>query len=78
MSGAGVANASYGVPDLGMTSMAALRVYTAIREDGSQRSVVDTMQSREDLYDLIGYEGYASSLDELFATKPHGDSGTGD
>ena len=56
---------------------AALRVYTAIREEGTQRSVVDTMQSREELYDLIGYEGYESSLDELYATKPVSDAGNG-
>ena len=59
-------------------SLAALRVYTTIREEGTQRSVVETMQSREELYDLIGYESYESSLDELFATKADSDAGNGE
>ena len=59
-------------------SLAALRVYTTIREEGTQRSVVETMQSREELYDLIGHESYESSLDELFATKADSDAGNGE
>ena len=48
---------------------AALNVYTAIRKDGSQKAVVDTMQTRMDLYDVIGYHAYESRLDQLFAKK---------
>jgi methylisocitrate lyase len=45
---------------------AALRVYEAIRKDGTQRAVVDTMQTRADLYDFLDYHSYEQKLDELF------------
>ena len=46
---------------------AAEAVYTAIRRDGHQRNVIDMMQTREELYDRIGYHAYESKLDALFA-----------
>jgi len=46
---------------------AALNVYGAIRRDGHQRSVVGTMQSRDDLYKYLGYHDYEQKLDALFA-----------
>ncbi|PKM22294.1 MAG: methylisocitrate lyase [Gammaproteobacteria bacterium HGW-Gammaproteobacteria-14] len=46
---------------------AALNVYQAIRRDGHQASVVDTMQTRMELYDFLGYHAYEEKLDELFA-----------
>jgi methylisocitrate lyase len=48
---------------------AAENVYLAIRRDGHQKSVVDTMQTREELYDRIGYHAYEQKLDALFAAK---------
>jgi methylisocitrate lyase len=48
---------------------AAEAVYTAIRRDGHQRNVVDTMQTREELYERIGYHAYEQHLDALFAAK---------
>jgi len=48
---------------------AAENVYNAIRRDGHQRNVVDTMQTREELYDRIGYHAYERHLDELFSKK---------
>jgi methylisocitrate lyase len=48
---------------------AAETVYTAIRRDGHQRNVVDIMQTREELYDRIGYHAFEGKLDALFATK---------
>ncbi len=74
----GVRMALYPMSAFRAMSLAALRVYTTIREEGTQRSVVDTMQSREELYDLIGYDSYESSLDELFAAKPDGNAGNGE
>jgi methylisocitrate lyase len=50
-------------------SAAALRVYEAIRVDGTQRSVVDAMQTREELYAVLNYHDYERKLDELFAKK---------
>jgi len=46
---------------------AALGVYEAIRRDGTQRSVVDRMQTRADLYKYLDYHSYEAKLDELFA-----------
>ncbi|HLR17771.1 MAG TPA: methylisocitrate lyase [Alcanivoracaceae bacterium] len=47
-------------------NQAALNVYKAIREDGHQQNVVDTMQTRMELYDFLGYHDYEQKLDELF------------
>jgi methylisocitrate lyase len=46
---------------------AALKVYEAIRSEGTQRNVVATMQSRADLYRYLDYHAYERKLDELFA-----------
>ncbi|MDB6042875.1 MAG: prpB [Gammaproteobacteria bacterium] len=47
-------------------SRAALAVYEALRKDGTQKSVVDLMQTRAELYDVLGYNEYEKKLDELF------------
>ncbi|MBR9727235.1 methylisocitrate lyase [Shewanella intestini] len=46
---------------------AAELVYNHILQDGDQRAVVDTMQTRMDLYDYLGYHDYEQKLDNLFA-----------
>ncbi|MFP5204747.1 MAG: methylisocitrate lyase [Acidobacteriota bacterium] len=46
---------------------AALKVYETIRSEGTQKSVVPTMQSRADLYRYLGYHEFEQKLDELFA-----------
>jgi methylisocitrate lyase len=46
---------------------AALNVYEALRRDGTQQSVVATMQTRDDLYKHLGYHAYEQKLDALFA-----------
>jgi methylisocitrate lyase len=46
---------------------AAENVYTAILKDGDQKAVVDSMQTRMDLYDYLGYHDYEQKLDSLFA-----------
>ncbi|MCU0924321.1 MAG: isocitrate lyase/phosphoenolpyruvate mutase family protein, partial [Burkholderiaceae bacterium] len=48
---------------------AALNVYQAVRRDGTQKNVVDTMQTRMELYEVIGYHQYEQRLDALFARK---------
>ena len=48
---------------------AAENVYTAIRRDGTQQNVVDTMQTRAELYDRIDYHVYEEHLDALFAKQ---------
>jgi methylisocitrate lyase len=45
---------------------AAQNVYRAIRENGTQAAVVDTMQPRTDLYDVLDYHAYEEKLDALF------------
>jgi methylisocitrate lyase len=46
---------------------AALKVYEAIRAEGTQRSVLPMMQSREELYKYLDYHAYEEKLDALFA-----------
>lgn len=48
---------------------AALNVYQAVRRDGTQKNVVDTMQTRADLYEYLGYHAFEQKLDELFAKE---------
>ena len=48
---------------------AAENVYAALRRDGTQKNVIDTMQTRMELYDAIGYHAFEQSLDALFAQK---------
>ncbi len=46
---------------------AAEAVYQAVRRDGTQKNVVDLMQTREELYDRINYHAFEGALDKLFA-----------
>lgn len=48
---------------------AALKVYQAVRRDGTQKNVVDTMQTRMDLYKYLDYHAYEEKLDQLFANQ---------
>ncbi|GAA4140700.1 methylisocitrate lyase [Sphingobacterium kyonggiense] len=48
---------------------AALNVFQHIRNDGSQQAVIDSMQTREELYQSIDYYAYEDRLDQLFKNK---------
>jgi len=48
---------------------AAQSVYEAVRKDGTQKNVVGLMQTRQELYDAIGYWDYENKLDALFNKK---------
>ena len=48
---------------------AAENVYHTIRRDGTQKAVFDTMQTRAELYESIGYHAYEQKLDALFAQQ---------
>ena len=48
---------------------AALNVYQALKDEGVQTSVVDTMQNRMELYDFLNYHSYEQKLDALFKSK---------
>jgi methylisocitrate lyase len=50
---------------------AALNVYQSIRREGTQKGVVDTMQTRAELYDYLDYHAFESKLDQLFAKEKH-------
>ena len=69
LAAAGVSLALYPLSAFRAMSAAALKVYRAIREEGSQRGAVDIMQSRAELYDLLGYHDYERKLDELFGKE---------
>ncbi|RLV58426.1 methylisocitrate lyase [Parashewanella curva] len=49
-------------------NQAALNVMQALMNDGHQRNVVDTMQTRADLYEHLGYHDFENKLDELFSS----------
>jgi methylisocitrate lyase len=51
-------------------NLAALEVYQAIRRDGTQKHVIDRMQTRDDLYKYLDYHAYERKLDALFKEKP--------
>ncbi len=46
---------------------AALNVYTKLRDEGSQANTLDTMQTRMELYDMLGYHDYENKMDALFS-----------
>jgi methylisocitrate lyase len=50
-------------------SQAALAVYGAIRKDGTQKTVLNLMQTRAELYEVLGYHDYERKLDELFGKQ---------
>ena len=53
---------------------AALAVYQTLRKEGTQANVVDTMQTRMELYDYLNYHGFEQKLDQLFVAEGNGDS----
>jgi methylisocitrate lyase len=64
---AGVAMALYPLSAFRAMNKAADNVYRTLRRDGTQSAAVPTMQTRQELYDSIGYWDYERKLDELFA-----------
>ena len=49
-----------------LPNKAAQRLYETLRKKGSQKDVVGEMQTRDELYDFLGYHAYEKKLDELF------------
>ncbi len=64
---AGVSMVLYPLSAFRAMNKAAENVYAAIRRDGTQKNVVDTMQTRAELYESIGYHDFEQKLDALFA-----------
>jgi methylisocitrate lyase len=61
-----VAMALYPLTAFRAMNKAALRTYETVRKTGTQKAVLPEMQTREELYDIIGYHDYEKKLDELF------------
>lgn len=68
LAGADVSLVLYPLSAFRAMNKAAENVYNAIRRDGTQKNVVETMQTRAELYDRIDYHRYEQHLDELFAS----------
>lgn len=69
LAGAGVRLALYPLSAFRAMSKAALDVYTALRRDGTQKNVMDLMQTRTQLYETLGYFEYEKKLDQLFGKE---------
>ena len=69
LKGAGIAMALYPLSAFRAMNKAAERVYEVIRKEGTQKSVLGEMQTREELYDRINYYEYEKSLDKFQAEK---------
>lgn len=70
LAGAGVSVVLYPLSAFRAANKAALNVYRHIRQDGTQANVLDSMQTRSELYDSIGYHAYEEKLDTLFKKNP--------
>ncbi|SQB68579.1 methylisocitrate lyase [Escherichia coli] len=62
-----VAMALYPLSAFRAMNRAAEHVYNVLRQEGTQKSVIDTMQTRNELYESINYYQYEEKLDNLFA-----------
>ena len=69
LASAGIRMALYPLTAFRAMSKAALDVYTNLRSNGTQSADIDRMQTRMELYDVLGYQAYEDKLDELFAEK---------
>jgi methylisocitrate lyase len=69
LAAAGVDIALYCCAAYRAMNAAALKVYEAIRNEGTQRGMVGAMQTREELYQFLDYYSYEKKLDELFARE---------
>ena len=65
----GVKLALYPLSAFRAASLAALNVYRQILADGTQQQVVDSMQTRMELYDFLDYHDYEKTLDKLFSEE---------
>ncbi|OOZ42412.1 methylisocitrate lyase [Solemya elarraichensis gill symbiont] len=69
LASAGVKLALYPLSAFRAMSLAALKVYQELLNTGTQQGVVDTMQTRMELYDFLDYHSYEHKLDQLFAKQ---------
>ena len=69
LAGAGVQLVLYPLSAFRAMSKAAEIVYGALRREGTQQGVLDRMQTRAELYEVLGYHEYERKLDELFSRE---------
>ncbi|HGY5077169.1 methylisocitrate lyase [Citrobacter freundii] len=67
---ANVAMALYPLSAFRAMNRAAEQVYNVLRQEGTQKNVIDIMQTRNELYESINYYQFEEKLDALYATKP--------
>jgi len=65
----GVSLALYPLSAFRAMAAAAHRVYETIRQDGTQKNVINVMQTRAELYDFLDYLSYEEKLDQLYGVK---------
>lgn len=65
----GVAMVLYPLSAFRAMNKAALNVYQSILQQGDQKQVIDSMQTRMELYDFLNYHGFEEKLDQLFTQK---------
>ncbi|EIW89966.1 2-methylisocitrate lyase [Alishewanella agri BL06] len=65
----GVAMVLYPLSAFRAMNKAALNVYQSILANGDQKAVVDSMQTRAELYDFLNYHSFEQKLDQLFSSK---------
>jgi methylisocitrate lyase len=70
LASANVSLALYPLSAFRAMNLAALNVYQTLRAEGTQKNVIDSMQTRMDLYDYLGYHDYEQKLDALYSGKP--------
>jgi methylisocitrate lyase len=66
LAGSGVSMILYPLSAFRAMNKAALHVYKTVKDEGTQKNVVDTMQTRNELYDFLNYHDYEQKLDQLF------------
>ena len=69
LAGVGIAMVLYPLSAFRAMSAAARDVYAAIRGDGTQKNVIDRMQTRVELYDVLNYAEYERKADEALKNK---------
>ena len=62
----GIAIALYPLSAFRAMNKAALNIYKGLREEGTQKNLVEQMQTREELYEFLDYHEYEKKLDQLF------------
>ncbi|MBV1876091.1 MAG: methylisocitrate lyase [Pseudomonadales bacterium] len=67
LASAGISMALYPLSAFRAMNKAALNVYKTLRQEGTQTAVIDTMQTRAELYEYLGYHEYEKKLDALFS-----------